>query len=84
MGNIERYRQIAEVNQDSVYWQLTARFGTLHIKACHDFAEEAIKTWRVYNEHPRNKWQSKIKKQQYLSNYGRIFRRDEFRPESFG
>ena len=43
MGNIERYRQIAEVNQDSVYWQLTARFGTLHIKACHDFAEEAIK-----------------------------------------
>ena len=35
---------IAEVNQDSVYWQLTARFGTLHIKACHDFAEEAIKT----------------------------------------
>ena len=21
MGNIERYRQIAEVNQDSVYWQ---------------------------------------------------------------
>ena len=44
MGNIERYRQIAEVNQDSVYWQLTARFGTLHIKACHDFAEEAIKT----------------------------------------
>ena len=40
MGNIERYRQIAEVNQDSVYWQLTARFGTLHIKACHDFADK--------------------------------------------
>lgn len=40
----KRYNQSAAENQDAIYWRLTARFGALRIKACHDFAEEAIKT----------------------------------------
>lgn len=42
--SIEHCNQNSKENQDAVYWRLTARFRALHIKACHDFAEEAIKT----------------------------------------
>lgn len=42
--NIEQYNQNETKKQDAIYWRLTTRFGALHIKACHDFAEEAIKT----------------------------------------
>ncbi|WP_312942408.1 PadR family transcriptional regulator [Oscillibacter sp.] len=41
-NNIVQYSQ--DENRNAVYWRLTTRFGALHIKACHDFAEEAIKT----------------------------------------
>ncbi|WP_294143534.1 PadR family transcriptional regulator [uncultured Clostridium sp.] len=43
-GSIEHYSQFTSQNREPVYWGLTARFGELHIKACLEFAEEAIKT----------------------------------------
>lgn len=42
--SIDHYSQSYNEKRDAVYWRLTARFGALHIKACHDFAEEAIRT----------------------------------------
>lgn len=42
--SIAYYNQDSHRNQDAIYWRLTARFGALHIKACHDFAQEAIET----------------------------------------
>lgn len=42
--SIEHYSQSPAEKQDAIYWRLTTRFGALHIKACYDFAEEAIKT----------------------------------------
>jgi PadR family transcriptional regulator AphA len=41
---IEHYEQKVEEKQAAVYWGLTARFGEIHLKACLDFADEAIKT----------------------------------------
>lgn len=43
-GSIENYQQSETETTDGIYWRLTTRFGALHIKACYDFAEEAIKT----------------------------------------
>ena len=43
-GSIEHYSQFTSQNREPVYWGLTARFGELHLKACLEFAEEAIKT----------------------------------------
>lgn len=42
--SIEHYKESITDKQNAVYWQLTARFGELHIHACHAFAEEAIRT----------------------------------------
>lgn len=41
-GKIEHYAESTQNIHDSVYWNLTARFGELHIKMCLDFADEAI------------------------------------------
>lgn len=41
-GKIEHYAESTQNIHDSVYWNLTARFGELHIKMCLKFADEAI------------------------------------------
>ena len=41
---IEHYEQKVDEKKAAVYWGLTARFGEIHLRACLDFANEAIKT----------------------------------------
>lgn len=44
LADSQKTDNIIGKNQDNVYWRLTVRFEELYIKACLDFAAEAIKT----------------------------------------